>query len=540
MNGVKRTRAPRKALSIAAPQAGQIIGERYQLEEWLESGAMGEVWRAQQVRLRSPAAIKFLEPSLIEVSEMLERFLQEARSAAAVQSPHVVQVFDYGNEGGLPYIAMEFLKGENLDARLARLGRLTPAELDKIFSEVASGLGQAHALGVIHRDVKPANIFLAQQGTLEVTKLIDFGIAKVKADALRLSQIVGTEHGALLGTPQYMSPEQILGRGSVDSRSDLWALAIIACECLVGRYPFSATTLGDLTLQICTEKPLSPSTLGEVPAGFDQWFFKGTHKQPDRRFDSAAEMAAALTKVLAPREPAPASIHGSVLLVLPSALTMRRAWLATCRRLVRAWAGALDRAWARGSTATSRRLRTTVHKVRKTFAEAGSRPGAQLLWLRSGAVGLALLLVAGGLLLFRSELRPGAVAADVTAHAAAVSPALRAVLPNTPLPAAPATLPAPPDPGTQPALPLLTPEPLPRAPLTVVPSASAKKAEARRRGKRRPPASSGSNAAGTPSSPRSSAMLRLNALLAKGKQHPARPAPAASGPARARAKPEKN
>jgi len=221
MDAVKSTPGQRLADSIARPQAGQIIGGRYQLEEWLESGAMGNVWRAQQVRLRSRAAIKFLDPSLIEVPEMLERFLQEARSAAAVQSAHVIQVFDYGSEGGLPYIAMEFLHGENLEARLARRGVLSPAELDKIFSEVARGLGQAHAMGVIHRDVKPGNIFLVREGRHEVTKIIDFGIAKVKADALRVSQVVGTQLGAFLGTPQYMSPEQVRGRSTVDYRTDL-------------------------------------------------------------------------------------------------------------------------------------------------------------------------------------------------------------------------------------------------------------------------------------------------------------------------------
>src|SRR6185503_9600480 len=136
MNALKSIPAPQRAVARAAPRAGQVIGERYLLEEWLESGAMGSVWRAQQIRLRSPAAIKFLDPSLIEVPEMLDRFLLEARSAAAVQSAHVIQVFDYGSEGGVPFIAMEFLEGENLEARLARRGVLTPAELEKIFSEV--------------------------------------------------------------------------------------------------------------------------------------------------------------------------------------------------------------------------------------------------------------------------------------------------------------------------------------------------------------------------------------------------------------------
>ena len=135
---------------------------------------MGSVWRAEQVRLRVPAAIKFLEPSLIGDPEMHERFLQEARSAAAVRSVHVVQILDYGSDGDIPYIAMEFLEGENLDTRLSTRGTLTPAELNKIFGEVTRGLSQAHSLGVVHRDVKPGNIFLSREGDHEVTKLIDF------------------------------------------------------------------------------------------------------------------------------------------------------------------------------------------------------------------------------------------------------------------------------------------------------------------------------------------------------------------------------
>jgi serine/threonine protein kinase len=517
MDAVKSTPGQRLARSIAAPQAGQIIGGRYQLEEWLESGAMGNVWRAQQVRLRSRAAIKFLDPSLIEVPEMLERFLQEARSAAAVQSAHVIQVFDYGSEGGLPYIAMEFLDGESLEARLAARGVLSPAELDKIFGEVARGLGQAHAMGVIHRDVKPGNIFLVREGRHEVTKLIDFGIAKVKADALRVSQVVGTQLGAFLGTPQYMSPEQMRGRTTVDYRTDLWALAIIACECLVGRYPFSANTIGDLTVQICMEKPLAPSTLGDVPAGFDEWFFKGTHKEPSHRFESAGEMADALTKVLVPGERA-ANDRGRALLVPPSALAVRRGWSAASRRLVRLSALAFDRACAQGATSTAR-LRTTARGVSKTVAEALSRP----TWSRSGGVGLALLVVAGSLLLFRPE-RTSRSAADSTSHAAVVSPA---VLPITPMPAVPATPSAPPPvPVKRPALPVLTPEKLPRSRVKALQSTSSRTPQkARRRGKKHSSlASSGRSAAPIPSTPMSSAMLRLSKVLAKGRN--GQPAPA--------------
>jgi len=520
MEAVKIPPAPRlaatAATTIAPPHAGQIVGERYRLEEWLESGAMGSVWRAKQIRLRSRAAVKFLDPSLIEVPEMLERFLLEARSAAAVQSAHVIQVFDYGSEGGLPYIVMEFLEGENLDARLER-GALTPAELDKIFSELARGLGQAHALGVIHRDVKPGNIFLAREGKHEVTKLIDFGIAKVKEHALRVSQIVGTELGTVLGTPQYMSPEQMRGRSTLDYRTDLWSLAIIACECLTRRYPFSGATIGDLTVQICTEEPLAPSTLGDVPPGFDDWFFKGTKKEPGDRFESAGDMAAALSKILVPGARAPASVRRSLLLVLPSARAMRRAWSATFSSVLRQLEWAFERARALGSK-------------------------------RAAMVGLALLVVAGALLLWQPRRAPRApiVSADVAASrassGAAVSQELRAALPSTAMPAIQPTPVAPvvpaADPVTRPSLPVLTPDDLPLLPASEVSSSRARAPETRRRGKRQSPPATSDSSAATPLSPMSTAMGRMGALIAQGgdRPHPARAKAAAAVRARDRAK----
>jgi hypothetical protein len=501
----------------AAPHAGQMVGERYRLEEWLERGAMGSVWRAQQVRLRSKAAIKFLEPNLIEVPEMLERFLQEARSAAAVQSAHVVQVFDYGSEGGVPYIAMEFLEGENLDARLARRGVLTPAELDKIFSEVARGLGQAHELGVIHRDVKPGNIFLAREGKHEITKLIDFGIAKIKADALRVSQIIGTELGMVLGTPQYMSPEQMRGRSTLDHRTDLWSLAIIACECLTGCCPFSGATIGDLTVQICTEEPQPPSTLGEVPAGFDQWFFKGTRKEPSDRFESAQEMADALAKVLVAPGRRTATIGSQPRRLLPSARDVRRAWAVTSGYLLDFTAFACDRARALGSASVAR-LRTGVHALHPLLQRLELRRVWSRSWSRSGAMALALVVVACGLLLLRSRrAAPPAVLAESPSRAIqAISPS--ASSPSASALAAPPTSVAPPSaPLSRPPLPVLTPDELPlaAAPAVDVPAKAAKAPAARRRD-RKPSAAPSGDSAATPLGPMSAAMQRLGALMAQG------------------------
>jgi serine/threonine-protein kinase len=280
-------------------QAGQVIAERYRLEEPIGRGAMGAVWRAVHLRLESPVAIKFLNPAIANEPVMLERFLREARSAAAVRSSHVVQIFDYGVDDGKPYIAMELLVGEGLDARLAAREVLTAPELDKIFGEVARAVGVAHELGVVHRDIKPANIFITREGDHEVTKVLDFGIAKLVAQHIEAPASSSTNTGIILGTPNYMSPEQARGHRRVDHRSDLWSMAMLAFECLTGRQPFESSSLGDLVVKICTTEPLLPSSVAALPASFDRWFLRGVEKDPEQRFSTAAEMAAELHALLA-------------------------------------------------------------------------------------------------------------------------------------------------------------------------------------------------------------------------------------------------
>jgi serine/threonine protein kinase len=280
-------------------EAGALIAERYRLEAPIGRGAMGSVWRAMHVRLDAPVAIKLLNASIAGDPVMVERFLREARAAAAVRSSHVVKIFDYGVDGAAPYIAMELLVGETLDARLEACGPLPPPEVDRIFGEIARAVGAAHELGVVHRDIKPANIFMAREGEHEVTKVLDFGIAKLTDRKLEAPAARATDTGILLGTPHYMSPEQARGHRQVDHRTDLWALAVLAFECLTGRHPFESETLGDLVVQICTGEPPVPSSVATLPAAFDDWFSRGVSKEPHDRFASAAEMASALHELLA-------------------------------------------------------------------------------------------------------------------------------------------------------------------------------------------------------------------------------------------------
>jgi serine/threonine protein kinase len=280
-------------------RAGAVIGGRYRLVKLMGRGAMAEVWRAEHVTLRTPVAVKLVsvkgDPA---AEETLARFLQEAQAAAQLRSPHVVQIFDHGQEGAAGYIAMELLEGESLRDRMERLRVIPPVELGRIVAQLARSLSVAHAAGVVHRDLKPQNVILARDQGREVVKIVDFGIAK-RLDLGALDKLT-TQDGFMVGTPSYMSPEQITSSRPIDARSDLWALAVVTFEGLCGRRPFDAPTVGELMVSICSKPAPVPSTLAAVPAGFDAWFARAIEHQPELRFQSAIELADTLCAVLAP------------------------------------------------------------------------------------------------------------------------------------------------------------------------------------------------------------------------------------------------
>lgn len=264
----------------------------------LVQGGMGNVWRAHHISLNAPVAIKFISPQIAEDDAALGRFMLEAQSAAALRSSHIVQVFDFGISDGSPFIAMELLQGESLAERLRRLGTLTPLETGRILSHVARGIQYAHTTGIVHRDLKPDNIFIAAEGDHEVAKVLDFGIAKARTKDLHGDTSAQTRAGTLLGSPYYVSPEQAEGDRDIDHRSDLWALGIIAFECLTGKRPFEGESLATLLVRICTQPAPRPSEHARVPAGFDQWFARATEKDRSRRFQSARELVDAFAKLI--------------------------------------------------------------------------------------------------------------------------------------------------------------------------------------------------------------------------------------------------
>ena len=287
-------------------RAGAVIGGRYRLIGPIGAGAMGEVWRAEHATLGTPLAVKLVDTAnRRDAGELLARFQQEARAAAQLRSPHVVQILDHGADQRVAFIAMELLEGESLEQRLERRGHLAPSEAAHVLREMARGIDRAHAAGIVHRDLKPPNVFIARVDGVEVVKVLDFGIAKFLG-VPREAQLQ-TQAGFVVGTPAYMSPEQVLAQ-TIDRRSDLWQLAIITFECVTGRRPFDGESLGQLFMAICSAPMPIPSAVllasrAPVPpmlASFDAWFARAAHRDPAQRFGSASEMAEALGAIFAP------------------------------------------------------------------------------------------------------------------------------------------------------------------------------------------------------------------------------------------------
>ncbi len=274
---------------------GLVLAKRYRLVEELGRGGMGSVWRAVDLELDAPAAVKLIEPELVQSSEAVARFKREAKAAAAIRSTHVVQIFGYGVDNGIPYIAMELLKGESLAQRLERVHKLSPADTAYILGQVARALGLAHKHGIIHRDMKPDNVFLVREDDAEVCKVLDFGIAR-HPGGLDDSGGLKTKTGAVLGTPYYMSPEQATAK-PVDHLTDIWSYGVIAAECITGKRPFESDSVGGLFSAICMEPIVAPSQLDPVPAGFDAWFAKAAARDKSARFQTIKEAAERLELV---------------------------------------------------------------------------------------------------------------------------------------------------------------------------------------------------------------------------------------------------
>lgn len=237
----------------AAPQPGDVLGNKYRLIRPLGAGGMGLVFQAEHTRLQQKMAVKLLHPDAAGYPELAARFEREARAAAQLTNPHAARVIDVDTTAdGVPYMVMELLRGHDLAHEIAARGQLPIDELTLWVHQACEALEEAHGLGIVHRDIKPANLFLHESGQSRTVKLLDFGIAKVmESEDVRL-----TITQQSLGTPLYMSPEQFKSTKNVDPRSDVWSLGVILYEGLTGRVPFTGESATGVAIAIATEEPV--------------------------------------------------------------------------------------------------------------------------------------------------------------------------------------------------------------------------------------------------------------------------------------------
>ncbi len=289
--------APESSAEYRSGSPGQVIRGRYRLERFIGAGGMASVWEAYDSRVGEDVAIKLLARNLLGNSEARLRFTREGQAAGALRSKFVVRLFDAGEtEDEVPFLVMELLEGETLEQRLQRAPRVTIEDIVRIGVQSARGLSHAHRRGIVHRDIKPGNIFLHQRtaspGAAPVAKLLDFGVAKLPA---ALADGGASAVGAVLGTPDFMSPEQVRGLPTVDTRSDLYSLGMVVFTMLAARLPWTATAFGDLVLSICTAPlPLPSASVPGLPGALDTWFQRACAREPGERFQSAHDLALAL------------------------------------------------------------------------------------------------------------------------------------------------------------------------------------------------------------------------------------------------------
>jgi serine/threonine-protein kinase len=284
-----------------------MVTETVRLDRQVAKGGMADVWTADHLTLGRRVAVKCMSAETAAEEGAMRRFMREARVASKLASPHALQVFDCvvsmgGDALAGAYMVMELLEGEDLASRIARLGRLSLADTAILVEQMADPLEEAHALGIIHRDVKPENIFLTTRNGRPCAKLLDFGVAKDLRDAG--PDVTGAH--IVVGTPHYMSPEQMMGL-DVDSRCDVWSLAVVAYTCLTGRRPFDGATLAAVCIAIHDGDFERPSRLFGLPAWVDTFFERAFHPNADLRFRSVRALSGALRRVLADpfAEPSP-------------------------------------------------------------------------------------------------------------------------------------------------------------------------------------------------------------------------------------------
>jgi serine/threonine-protein kinase len=278
-------------------EEGQVLAGKYRIEKVLGVGGMGIVVAARHIQLDTKVAIKFLAQSALGNIEAVARFAREARAAVKITGEHVARVLDVGTlENGAPYMVMEFLEGSDLAAWLAERGALPIDQAVEFVLQACVAVAEAHSLGIVHRDLKPANLFCIRRADGKLSaKVLDFGISKINDPSGPDSRMSVTRTTSVMGSPLYMSPEQMQAAKSVDARADIWALGIILYELLTATVPFEGETITDVAIKVATD-PTPPvrTRRPDVPPGLDAAILRCLEKRREQRFASVADLALAL------------------------------------------------------------------------------------------------------------------------------------------------------------------------------------------------------------------------------------------------------
>ena len=419
------------------PSPGEVVAGKYRVERVLGRGGMGVVYAAHHLLLSQPVALKMMLPEVALGPEAVTRFVNEARAAARLESSHVARVLDVALEGGTPFLVLELLEGSDLAALSRASGPLPPATVVDWLMAAMEAVAEAHSVGIVHRDLKPSNLFLAKRKGGTTIKVLDFGISKVIAGHDEGG--VSTASNAVLGSPFYMSPEQLRATKAVDGRTDVWSLGVIAYELLTGALPYEGANVVELFAAIHEHDPRPLRELRpELPQALEGAVLGCLRRVPSERWSSVRELAAALAPhgsvaargsrdhiemlhaAAGPALPASAAGPG----IAPGALQVPTL-------PATAVAGGPGSTLATGPTVASPMVRTTGAVM--TPRPPAAAPVRRSPWgLVVGAAGVGALVVAGAL-----TLRPALPAPSSAATSPPVAPSTELRASDTTVPPAP-------------------------------------------------------------------------------------------------------